>query len=346
MDKMRNERALVLANGGDGGDDGGQHWPSISISEARAQRGRRGSFVGPAPSHRTRPGRIDAGGYRHTGRDSNYMNGGNSIRRRARDRRVFRTASAVRRAAAAVPPFAGLRIKPCRWCQGRGELYASGEATRNSRPLMTGQRHNGNNVPDGTEQCSGTRRTTYHPAHWDSDGNGLPNDGADRLAVSWQHLAIPENDWGRQVVLQLSERGFPGLYGHLQGNKCYTPGWWAGGAAPKTARGHAKTCSEPNSASPSIPSPVTNTCDKPWTTSSTDPALRGTRPQRTRSWGDRLVGSSFGNRWIASKRVWIVAMVALSDAANAVRQNHRVQQLHVILEGCRLRTLRAADAAV
>lgn len=187
---------------------------------------------------------------------------------------------------------------------------------------------NGNNLPDGVEAWRwDAGRDVYHPAHWDSNGDGLANDGAGTgLGSELRNLLAPpgERDWGRQVVLRPPNGGdpmqsCPGSFGTLQGGKCYVPSWWGywGGSKPtlenmiRTCDGVGETGVPVNYQSGFIAA-VNSTVD--WVVAQ-DPAA---------SWSDvttdsisgktgTVVGSTLSGHWRSSPRVWTVAMVAPGD---------------------------------
>ena len=206
---------------------------------------------------------------------------------------------------------------------------------------------NGDNLPNGTEQWLwNAANDVYHPAHWDSDGNGQPNDGAGTGLGSELRNLLPapgERDWGRQVILQPSVNGgSQACTGTLQGNKCYTPGWWGWwGGSPKTRENMLKTCAGEAELG------VTIDVETGWTNTlrqaiddviATDPGASW-NPTATDSITGKtgtVAGSTFGNKWIASKRVWIVAMVAPGDVP-AVPSDHNTvfnNFMSFFVEGC------------
>jgi hypothetical protein len=216
---------------------------------------------------------------------------------------------------------------------------------------------NFNRVPDGGENWLwNTGTDVYHPAHWDSDSNGLPNDGAGTgLGSEFRNVPIGTSpgirDWGRLVVLQPSvNAGVQPCIGDLQGNKCYVPGWWGWwGGSPKTREAMIRGCSED---APVVEVNVTIDEETGWTQTLRHAIEDVINSDGSAHWdaaatdaetgklgtvvGATLGGTSLGDNWRASPRVWTVAMVAPQDIP-AVPSDHDTKFnnfMSFFVEGC------------
>lgn len=214
---------------------------------------------------------------------------------------------------------------------------------------------NGNNLPDVGETWLWTTGTdVYHPAHYDSDGNGLPNDGAGTGLGSELRNTLPspgERDWGRQVVLQPSvNAGVQPCIGDLQGNKCYVPGWWGWwGGTPKTREAMIRGCPED---APEVDLGVTIDEETGWTevlrhaiedvinsdaAAYWDPAATDAETGKLGSVvGATSGGVSLGDNWRASPRVWTVAMVSPQDVPTVPSDHDTIFNnfMTFFVEGC------------
>lgn len=274
--------------------------------------------------------------------DTNYMNGvkfdiseitvkviPDSVKVRVKARR------------AAVPTwFArifGINTLPVGAVAAAEASYASGAAC--VKPIVMGDLWddgdddtNNNEIVDGTEQWDwNAADDVYHPAHWDSDGNGLPNDGdgeglGSELRNDPPGTSPGQRDWGRRVLLKPPVNGAPlsacpALLTDPGPSKCYVPsfwGWWGGN--PKTRAAMLTTCVgeavlgeevliEPgitNTLNQEISDVLNRDPSAVWNPALTDPKT-GNMGTVTDS---HKGGQPLGADWLASDRVWIIAIMA------------------------------------
>ena len=202
---------------------------------------------------------------------------------------------------------------------------------------------NGNKVYDpGETWLYSNPPDIYQPATPNGDamaGTGLGSD--------LRNTYDKERDWGRRVVLRPSvSEGSPNqpCPGDLQGNKCYTPGWWGfwGGTVPDL-RDKILGCD-----TTTVQVGVTVDTESGWKQTLNNAVLTVFQRDPLAAWDPAavdpvtgktgtVVGSdpAYGD-WRQSPRVWIMAMVAPADVPQVSSDHDTVFNNFMLwfFEGC------------